>query len=645
MDREIADRWCERGILILVLGMLVFTPLAFGGRPQLPGGFAVDFLLLDTFQVAQWLTVGVALCWGIRLWLNPRPQLLWPPICWAVLAFGLYAIGRYFTADIEYVARQELIRILVYVFLFFAVLNNLHRQESIQIISLTLLFLATAISFYAIYQFLTHSTRVWHVYTQYKNRASGTYICPNHLGGFLELLLPLGLGYILVSRQKALLKIFVAYITLVMVVAIALTVSRGTWIASGLSLMFFFGALLFHRSYRLPAFLFLIIVLGFAFVLVPKNYSFQARAKKLIVEGKLDDDLRFLMWEPAYKVWQENPWWGAGPAHFDFRFRKYRPEAVQLQPDRAHNDFLNALADWGLVGAAIISAAWALLLAGVIKTWKFVASAGDDIGGRKASNKFAFVIGASTGLLAILAHSAVDFNMHIPANAMIVVAFMALLSAHLRFATGKFWLTAVPWTKAVVSVVLMAGAVYLAYEGQRYARENYWLARATLAPDYSPAQVALLQKAYTVEPKNFDTAYKIGNGIRVQSHEGGENYKELAAAAMQWFERGMKLNRWDGYNFLYYGWCLDWMGRQAESGSYFSIAEALDPNGYFTMASIGLHYVELNDFAAAKPWFQRSLRLEWVDNPIALNYLNIVNRKLEEDATNQIPVKIGFSSP
>ena len=99
MNREVLDKWCERGILGLVLAILVFTPLAFGGRPQPPAGVFFDFLLLDTFQVAQWLTAAVLLVWGIRLLANSRPRLLWPPICWAVLAFVLYAIIRYFTAE------------------------------------------------------------------------------------------------------------------------------------------------------------------------------------------------------------------------------------------------------------------------------------------------------------------------------------------------------------------------------------------------------------------------------------------------------------------------------------------------------------------------------------------------------------------
>src|SRR5436190_775795 len=147
MDSEVLDRWCERGILGLVLGIMAFGPLATGAVRMLE------------FLIVQGLTLGVIFLWSARLWLASKPKLLWPPICWAVLAFCLYAIGRYLTADIEYVARLEMIRILIYTFLFFAILNNLQRQESIQIITVALIFLAMAISFYAIYQFITGSDR------------------------------------------------------------------------------------------------------------------------------------------------------------------------------------------------------------------------------------------------------------------------------------------------------------------------------------------------------------------------------------------------------------------------------------------------------------------------------------------------------
>ena len=93
---------------------------------------------------------------GLPMWLAPRLRLLWPPVCWAVLAFS-FSARSLLLADVEYLGRLEMMHVFVYAFLFLAILNNLHRQETIQIITVTLLFLAMAISFYAIYQFLTDS--------------------------------------------------------------------------------------------------------------------------------------------------------------------------------------------------------------------------------------------------------------------------------------------------------------------------------------------------------------------------------------------------------------------------------------------------------------------------------------------------------
>ena len=85
-----------------------------------------------------------------------------------------------------------------------------------------------AISFYAIYQFLTHSNWVWNIHVPHDFGASGTYISRNHLGGFLEMLLPLGLAYTLTSRLKPVVKVFLGYASLVILAGIAVTVSRGT---------------------------------------------------------------------------------------------------------------------------------------------------------------------------------------------------------------------------------------------------------------------------------------------------------------------------------------------------------------------------------------------------------------------------------
>jgi len=618
MNRVFLDKWCERGMLGLVLAILVGGPLALGAVNP------------PAFLVLEGLTLGVILLWGLRLWLSPRARLLWPPICWAVAAFAVYAIGRYRTAEIEYVARQELIQTLVCAFLFFAILNNLHRQESTQTISLALIFLALGISGYAIGQFLTHSDHVWGFVTPYTGRGCGTYICPNHLAGLLEMVLPLGMAYMLLSRVKTVTKVFIGYASLVILGGIAVSLSRGGWFATALMLLVFFTVLSFRRTHRLPSLVLLGLLLAAGAYLGPKSLSLQSRLEDMFPAGKISNQ-RFELWRPAVELWRENIWWGIGPAHFNYRFHEHRPADIQLEPDRVHNDILNTLVDWGIVGAAIVTAAWVLLYAGVFKTWRYVHGTLGDFG-RKQSNKLAFVFGASLGLLAILFHSALDFNMHIPANAILAVALMALLTSHLRYATERYWITPGPWTKIIASVLLLAGLAYLGNQTCRAAREWVWLNRAAREPNYSPTQAAALKQAFAAEPMNPETAFTLGEVFRIQSWEGGDNYRELAQQAMEWYARGIKLNRFNGFNYLRYGMCLDWLGRHDEAGPYFNRADEHDPSGYYTAANIGWHFVQVQDYAAARSWLERSWRLE--HNLIAESYLQIVNRKIFEAATN-----------
>jgi O-antigen ligase len=634
MNRETLDHWCERGILGLVLGILVFGPLAMG---------AVD---PPEFLVIQGLTVAVMLVWALRLWISPKPRLLWPPLGWAVLAFAALAIGRYLTADIEYVARLEMIQVLMYAFLFFAIINNLYRQESVQIISFTLIFLAMGISCFAVSQFLTHSNRVWDYVSPYLGRASGTYISPNNFAGFLEMLLPLAVACVLVGRMKPVVRILLGYSALAMLAGMTVTFSRGGWVAVAVALLVLLGTLIFHRNHRLPALLFL-VVLAVGGTIFVTNYLSKTLSYIQRVETSLQDrpenvlDLRSGMWTTAEQMWRDHFWWGVGPAHYDYCFPEYRPENIQASPDRAHNDYLNLLADWGAAGGIIVLAGVVTFGAGLRKTWKYVRPSENDFG-RGMSNRFAFFIGASAGLFALAVHSVVDFNLHIPANAILGVTLLALLSSNLRFATERHWLGARLPVKMIATLALVAGVAYLSCQGWRRGHEAVWLARAEQSPNFSTQQAAALNTAFEFEPMNFETAYNIGECFRTQSFDGGQNYETLAKTAMQWYVLGMKLNPHDGYNYLRYGMCLDWLEKHDEAGPYFNRADALDPNGYYTEANIGWHYVQAGNYAAARPWLERSLRLYGSGNDIARFYLDNVERKLVENASGRNILPAGF---
>ena len=586
----------------------------------------------------------------MRLWLSERPKFLWPPVCWCVLAFVLYAVGRYLTCDIEYVGRLELLRVLVYAAVFFAILNNLHSQEATQIIAFTAVFLGLMLALIAVWQYLARTDKVpalsawiesgffahknWYFSRLYAPRGSGTYINPNHLAGLLEMLLPLALAYTLAGRTKPVLKVLLGYAALVILVGIGVTGSRGSWVASGVALLFFFGVLASHRSYRLPAVLMLVLLVGIGTYFARQATFFKLRAESAVTAGHVDLDVRYELWQATARMWQDHAWYGVGPGHFNYRFRAYRPPAVQLQPDRAHNEYLNLLADWGVVGAAIIGTMLVVLFVGVIKTWRHVRRSEREFASNR-SNKFAFVVGATVGLIALLGHSVVDFNLQIPANALLAATFMALLTSHLRFATEAYWVGGGPGLKSLASLVLLTGVLYFAVQSVRLTREYVWLERASTQRNFSDAKIADLEKAFAAEPRNSETAFGIGESYRVQSSEGGPDYQALGQQALLWLSRGTNCNPFDDRICVALGRCLDYLERANEAQVIFDRAVELDPNGYWTSAFVGRHYVEIEDYAAARPWLERSLRLQAQTNLVASTYLELVNHRLLEAATNQ----------
>ncbi len=604
--REKIDAACEWGILGLVLAALVFSPLALGA------------VRLSEFVVVQFLTVGILALWLTRYWLGKTHRLLWTPVCWPAAAFVAYAVFRYAGAEIESVARQELVRVLVYATLFFAVLNNLHRQQPTRILALTLVGLGAALSFYALYQWLTHSEKVWHFLRPrcYFLRASGSYICPDHLAGLLLMLMPLALAYTLLGRFKTIPRVLLGYAALLMTVGLAVTVSYGAWLALAAVLAVFFWFLFRTPSHRLAAVVCIAILAVFSAI-----FYFASLRPRARVEQSQTVHIERTPWKgiwPAtWRMWLDHPWLGVGPGHFDFRYRQYRLESPREQnrPGRAHNDYLNALADWGVVGAALVAAAWGALLWGVLRGWRFIRRTASDLNPRK-SNKSAFVLGASLGLLGLLIEAFADFNFHIPANAMVAVTLMAMISSHLRFATDRFWVTQRRAGRALGTLVLGAAMVWLAGQGWKSARAQYWLGRAAAAGNAS-AQLAALEKAFAIDSRDSETAYAIGENLRQQSLAGGQDPTGRAADAIGWLRRAIALNPYDPYACLRVGQCVHGLGYPEEAAEWFDRALKLDPNSYYMLAHAGWHALELGRRDPARAWLEKSLRLKPSGNPLA----------------------------
>jgi O-antigen ligase len=620
MDREAIDKWLERAALGLVLVFLVFGPLSFGAvRPS-------------EFVVLQWLLLGAVALWLLRTWIAPRYRFLLPPPVWAIVPFILYGVWRYRTADIEYLARQEFIQALMAAILFVVLVNNLYGQGNIRAIIVCLAAVGTLVAMYGIYQWLTGSEQVWHLRRPaYQGRGSGTFVCPNHLAGFLEMICPLAITATALRGFGAVARIFFGYASLVMLIGIATTASRAGWLAAAVSLSVLAGCLIRRRGHIWAALAVLLLVgaVGATFyerVMKPRLFPYYSPSKMET------DDIRYVLWKSAKQMWTEHPWVGVGPDHFDHRYRGYRMAnwTTQMRPGRAHNDYWNTLADWGLIGLTLVLLPVVVVGAGVVIFWRYLKRAGETAGSRVS-----VVLGSAIGILSILVHSFFDFNMHVPANAFVATTLLALMAAHWRFASQKFWIAS-RWPVRIAGTALLGGcAFFLGAQTWRHTGEVLALRKAEAAPSASAERVEALRKAFAIEPKNADTAQAIGEQLRLQSWAGEPGHEAQALEAVEWFQRAAALNPWDPHAPLGAGMCLDWIDRPAEAEPYFERALKLDPNHSHTRAMMGWHYFQTERFPETVSWMERALELNAYD-PTATTYLQLAKKILAGQASAEL---------
>src|SRR5258708_21747887 len=118
----------------------------------------------------------------------------------------------------------------------------------------------------------------------------------------------------------------------------------------------------------------------------------------------------------SLKLIQDYPVFGAGPGSFYVVFPRYRAETIVNFYDHAHNDYAQFASESGLLGLGLLGAFVTMSLrAPLLAQWQ-----------RRAPLMRRIAFACVMGTTAILIHSWVDFNLQIPANAMLFIVVLAL---------------------------------------------------------------------------------------------------------------------------------------------------------------------------------------------------------------------------
>lgn len=618
-DRDDLDHFCEKAITGLVLATIAVAAIFFGGARN------------SEFAVVAGMMAAALLVWLVRFWVNPSHRFLLHPAVWPVLGFVGYAIWRTTHAEVPYVARQELLLVLVAASAFFLALHNLHSQETTAGISHVLACLGCLLGAYAIIQALGQSQRVlWLVQPpDYFKRAGGTFVNPNHLAAFLGLLTPLSVAQFLLGRGKPVVKILHGYSTLMMLGGIGCTMSRGGWAAVAVGLGGLLAWVAFRRrELRLPiAILAALFAVG-AFLFFKSSDKAGSRLANLNQQGNRDAGIgRQWIWKPALRMWNDHRLLGVGPGHFDVRFPGYRSPEVQRNPGWVHNEYLNLLTDYGAAGTALAALAIGGFAWGVVRSVKYVERGTSDLGTR-GSNRTAFFVGAIAGLGTLGIHCLVDFNLHLPAIALTGAVITGLLASNIRFATERFWLRPGLPGRLIMTGLIGSALFWTGPLASKLGREGLWLNQAANQPNISPELLTALTRAAELAPDNPRTAFELGENFRRLSFGGDSDWRKQAATAIQWLEKALALNPYDAHAHLRLAQTLNWTGDKDRATKAFDQALRLGPNDVAVANAVAWFLLNNGRAAEAKPLLEASLKWNWWDNWAAKDYLAKANSQL-----------------
>src|SRR5574337_144557 len=461
----------DRFLLWTLTLLLLFTPLAFG---------TVE---VWSIAVAELLMLSMGVVWLAQMIRNGRIQFdqtpftipilsflalmlfqmvplplntiaLLSPAAYSVYSAAASALDLQFewrTISLNPIATcEEFLRVLTYAMLFWVVLTCFRTRERVERVIVTIIGIGFFLAVFAIIQKYSSNGRIyWIRETAQGGEPFGPYVNRNHFAGYMEIALPLTIGYILAQsavhthrlgiRRRLLLwtshqtskSILLLFAAIFMGAALLLTGSRGGLVSFAGSMVFFVIMAIMKQTAHSRAVRLALACCGLTLVAaiwIGGNSAFLSleRLEKTLQEPSTDE--RALLWRDTLRMANDYLRLGSGFNTFEEVFPAYKTSTTQMIFQYAHNDYLQLLAEGGIVAFSLIGWFIVAWYRKVIARWL------------TRHDPFAvyLALAGMTAVFAMLIHSLSDFNLHIPANAVATVTVLSItLNAALVPALGQ----------------------------------------------------------------------------------------------------------------------------------------------------------------------------------------------------------------
>jgi O-antigen ligase len=389
--------------------LLIFTPLAAGSVQ----GWAISVIHMVTLLALSAFLLEKSLKWNWK-WIKTPLDI--PILC--LIVFCL--ISSFFSVQ-RYTSIWSFILLLNYIIIYYLIIQTFNTRERLRHLIGVIIIVAAFLSFFGIVKKFGANPFPWWNYDNGLNPdlavSSSTFGNPNHFAGYLSMAIPLLLGLFFTGINGG--KLFLSVLlTLLMTVALIFSISRGGWVSTAVGLAFMIAALLINQYLKSKTIVLIALVGLFFLAFIALSNRPVIQEMLTVKQASKDVSLqsRILVWHKTIDMIRDYPWLGTGPGTFSTMFTQYQPPGFTARFFRAHNDYLHFISETGI--PLIIIMAWmiaALYLKGITK----LADLSRLIRGT--------TLGAMSGITALLFFSIFDFNLHIPANAILFTTLAAIV--------------------------------------------------------------------------------------------------------------------------------------------------------------------------------------------------------------------------
>jgi len=400
------------GSLILLSLVILVLPLFKGGN--YPGAMAVFIFVMTMILILSFSDMNFD---RDKYWFFVWGIFSFVVLCHALIIPHFFGNERFFN---DRVTKDLLVHIgskgvseyrIIEVWSFFTVMwlaawrVAIATRIQVSIILLAILIASFFQAVFGIIHFLSEASSVMGLWVKehYLGDATGTFVNRNHFSGMLAICWPLVLSWLLLSKPDGVLlsvpksyRVSFAFVySVALCIALLLAHSRMGLVAAifGLSIW----GLLYLKADGNGGTKWLLLGIVSFFILFAVWFGVEDLLTRYVELS--DGNSRFSVWKVMFGFSLETWLIGVSPGAFEDVFQMKKPSFLIARFIYAHNDYLEFLFEFGVVGVFLICVSAALLL-------------------RRYPRGLAGVrLGAVAAISAVSLHSVVDFNLQVPASA------------------------------------------------------------------------------------------------------------------------------------------------------------------------------------------------------------------------------------